>query len=318
MRADGADVPDVAMPEHLNNHHCCCCNNMTRPLLLNAAAFAAAVLASPLVVPVLVSALAPEIPAAHLSRVSRLVSEALGDKDVGGGTDATMDSAAAARYASVRSAVADFNRDMPVPANELVYGELSVPTLGRILDAVGLEEQETFLDVGSGDGACVLGASLLYNQDDSLVIPKCIGVEIVPGLVDRSEHHAENLADILQREKGSGSSLRQAQAQVEFLLGDIHDSSDRVMSRVLSQATVVVCFATTWCASNTETGDKTSLQGRRLPNLSQALSALKRGARVVIIDGKLNSRDGFAWQGDLRIVCPDTAPYSTATLYHKQ
>lgn len=290
---------------------------MTRPLLLNAAV-AIAVLAS-LFVPVLVSALAPEIPAAHLSRVSRLVSEALGDKDVGGGTDATMDSAAAARYASVRSAVADFNkRDMPVPANELVYGELSVPTLGTILDAVGLEEEETFLDVGSGDGACVLGASLLYNQDDAMVISKCIGVEIVPGLVDRSEHHAKNLADIVQREKGSGSSLRQTQAQVEFLLGDIHDSSDRVMSQVLSQATVVVCFATTWCASNTESGDKKSLQGRRLPKLSKALSALKRGARVVIIDGKLDSRDGFAWQGDLRIVCPDTAPYSTATLYYKQ
>ena len=90
---------------------------MTRPLLLNAAAVAAAVLASLFVPVVLVSALAPEIPATHLSRVSRLVSEALGDKDVGGGTDATIDSAAAARYASVRSAVADFNRDMPVPAN---------------------------------------------------------------------------------------------------------------------------------------------------------------------------------------------------------
>lgn len=35
---------------------------------------------------------------------------------------------------------------MPVSANEFVYGDLSVPTLGTILDAVGLEEVETFLD----------------------------------------------------------------------------------------------------------------------------------------------------------------------------
>lgn len=284
---------------------------------MNVAA-AIAVLASAIASPV--SALAPEIPAAHLSRVSRLVSEALGDEGVGGRSvdDATDSAAAAARYASVRSAVADFNRDIPVPANELVYGELSVPTLGKILDAVGLQEEETFLDVGAGDGACVLGASLLYNQDDTTVISKCIGVEIVPGLVDRSRRHSEKLAELLQREKGNGSGLRQTQAQVEFLLGDVHDSRDQMMSQVLSQATVVVCFATTWCAGNTESGDKTSLQGRRLPKLSKALSTLKRGARVVIIDGKLDSRDGFVWQGDLRIVCPDTAPYSTATLYYKK
>lgn len=284
---------------------------------MNVAA-AIAVLASAIASPV--SALAPEIPAAHLSRVSRLVSEALGDEGVGGRSvdDATDSAAAAARYASVRSAVADFNRDIPVPANELVYGELSVPTLGTILDAVGLQEEETFLDVGAGDGACVLGASLLYNQDDTTVISKCIGVEIVPGLVDRSRRHSEKLAELLQREKGNDSGLRQTQAQVEFLLGDVHDSRDQMMSQVLSQATVVVCFATTWCAGNTESGDKTSLQGRRLPKLSKALSTLKRGARVVIIDGKLDSRDGFVWQGDLRIVCPDTAPYSTATLYYKK
>ena len=285
---------------------------------MNVAA-AIAVLASAIASPV--SALAPEIPAAHLSRVSRLVSEALGDEGVGGrSVDDATDSAAAAaaRYASVRSAVADFNRDIPVPANELVYGELSVPTLGKILDAVGLQEEETFLDVGAGDGACVLGASLLYNQDDTTVISKCIGVEIVPGLVDRSRRHSEKLAELLQREKGNDSGLRQTQAQVEFLLGDVHDSRDQMMSQVLSQATVVVCFATTWCAGNTESGDKTSLQGRRLPKLSKALSTLKRGARVVIIDGKLDSRDGFVWQGDLRIVCPDTAPYSTATLYYKK
>lgn len=91
--------------------------------------------------------------------------------------------------------------------------------------------------------------SMLYNQDDAMVISKCIGVEIMPGLVYRSAFHGKNLADILQREEreeGSGRSLRQTKAQVEFLLGDIHDtcSSDRVMTQVLSQATVVVCFAT--------------------------------------------------------------------------
>uniref|UniRef100_A0A7S0AX05 Uncharacterized protein n=1 Tax=Minutocellus polymorphus TaxID=265543 RepID=A0A7S0AX05_9STRA len=92
------------------------------------------------------------------------------------------------------------------------------------------------------------------------------------------------------------------------------------MSAVLAATTLAVCFATTWSAGNVGTSTKgcTSLQGRKLPKLSKALAAgLGRDARVVIIDGKLLESDGFSWQGDLKIFCPDTAPYSIARLYTK-
>jgi len=124
--------------------------------------------------------------------------------------------------------------------------------------------------------------------------------------------------------------LEHNQAEVRFLLGDIHQPHDGLQN-VLKETTLAVCFATTWSAgnahsNNTDDGDTTkqqsstkSLQGRRLPKLSKALSStrgLTSGCRVVIIDGKLDEEDGFSWQGDLRIHCPDTAPYSVATLYH--
>jgi hypothetical protein len=41
----------------------------------------------------------------------------------------------------------------PAAAHQLIYGELSVPVLATILDAVGVEYRERFLDLGSGDGA---------------------------------------------------------------------------------------------------------------------------------------------------------------------
>lgn len=230
------------------------------------------------------------------------------------------------------------------PQNELVYGELSVPTLATILDAVGVHDNDVFLDIGSGDGALVLGASLLYASDRSSdsdvdeeksggegrrrnAMQKCYGVDIVPGLVERSIVHAKNLERILQSDDDESSNgiLNDNQSEINFLLGDIH-TPDKQLQGILKETTLAVCFATTWSAGNANNDsnddDKrrsTSLQGRRLPKLSKALStSLSAGCRVVVIDGKLSEDDGFIWQGDLKIICPDTAPHSIATLYHKQ
>ena len=302
--------------------------------------------------------LAPEIQPTRLARVSNLVSSALGDTRSTGNSVATSTD----RYGRVRSAVAEFGRHEllsesgahgsgggRIPPNELVYGELSLPVLATILDAVEVQEGDVFLDIGSGDGALVLGASLLYAQSSCRgcknVIKKAVGVDIVPGLVDRSKRHARNL-DRLLDEMATASSetadgvineLQNHQAEVEFLLGDVHTAeSDKRMSSLLADTTLAVCFATTWSAGNAKKdyGEEskqtestatrrsptsgTSLRGRKLPKLSRALSKLGQGARVVIIDGKLNESDGFDWQGDLRITCPDTAPYSVASLYHKR
>lgn len=256
----------------------------------------------------------PEVHPTHVAKVSKLVQAALGDGD---------DSSS--RYALARDAVSDFqtNDDSPPSNNELVYGELSVEVLATILDAVGVKENDVFLDIGSGDGALVLGASLLYadarcNRNNAM--NTCYGVDIVPGLVERSKEHASNLHEILHDvdrsdDDSDNAFLQKNQAEMQFLLGDIHQPNNELRD-ILKETTLAVCFATTWSAGN---ASGTSLKGRKLPKLSKALShGLCSGCRVVIIDGKLDEDDDFCWKGDLRIQCPDTAPYSVASLYHKQ
>ena len=269
----------------------------------------------------------PEVQPSRVLEVSKLVSAAFGDDNRASSSSAVK----ADRYNEARNAVAAFgeNAKANVPSHEFVYGELSVEVLAKILDAVGVEDGDVFLDIGSGDGALVLGASLLYareNNSNSTAtenpIKKAVGVEIVPGLVGRSRVHADNLDTLLRESQSTGDDLShyllKSQAEVEFLLGDVHRAeSDETMSSLLSETTLIVCFATTWSHGNAKKGS-TSLQGRKLPKLSKALSGLGSGARVVIIDGALNESDGFNWQGDLKIYCPDTAPYSIASLYHRQ
>lgn len=199
--------------------------------------------------------------------------------------------------------------------HELVYGELSIPVLATILDAVGVQPGDRFMDIGAGDGALVLGACMLYPQH----VVKSRGVELVPGLVERSKQHARNLRDVLVNRESPFSS-RNANAnlldRVDFALGNVYEP-DSDLEDALSDTTLSVCFATTWShVNNQQDGkEKTSLGGRRLSKLSPALTRLPMGARVVIVDGRLDEKDGFRWEGDLKIYCPDTAPYSVASLF---
>ncbi|EJK59588.1 hypothetical protein THAOC_20164 [Thalassiosira oceanica] len=227
---------------------------------------------------------APEVRPSRVARVTELVSSALGDDGGGAASPSSRD-----RYASVRRSISGFQTDLP--ANELVYGELSVPVLATILDAVGVRTGDVFLDIGSGDGGLVLAASLLYapspedeggtaREENS--IAKAYGVEIVPGLVERSNVHWSNLRRVLDQ-----SSLGRHSANVEFALGDVHEPNEDIR-RILAEATVAVCFATTWSAGNADLESnkgRTSLQGRRLPRLSKALVALRRDAASLSLTG---------------------------------
>ena len=275
--------------------------------------------------------IAPELTSDCIERASKLISEALGD-----GTS-NLSSRNDDRYSSARSLAQSFNKmndDDPeedssssheqqiIPEHELVYGELGVGTLATIMDAVGVKPNERFLDIGSGDGALTLGAALLYP--DYILASR--GIELIPGLVDRSKLHLEAL-----REKVRGDD--DVLCNVEFFTGDVHQvqsislnaadkesstsssSSLTKLQNILEDTTLAVCFATTWSKGNSK--GTTSLGGRKLPKLSSALKVLKKGARVVIIDGKLNFQDGYRWEGDLKIQCPDTAPYSIASLYER-
>ena len=230
------------------------------------------------------SVIAPELSPQRIQQVSSLVAAAMGDEQA-------LDKEN--RYASARN----FSSHVEKSQSELVYGELSIPVLATLLEAVGVERGDSFLDIGSGDGALVLGASLLYSE----YITKCRGLEIVPGLVARSKLHANQIQ----------------QHNVSFHLGDVHEAdSDSQVASILQDTTLAVCFATTWSAGNIQATKPTSLQKRMLPKLSKALARhLPCKARIIMVDARLDCKDGFTWEGDLKIHCPDTAPFSIASLY---
>jgi len=235
--------------------------------------------------------LAQELDSRSIESASSWVSAALGD-DSEIESDGQSISSKIGRYASARTLALEIKGDNQarVPSNELVYGELSVPVLATILDAVGVRKGDRFLDIGSGDGGLVLGASLLYPDH----LEKSQGVELIPGLVERSILHLDRLREIFQKEQ---PDLQNRLDNVAFLAGNIYEHDQHAALRqMVEESTFVVCFATTWSANNNEGSSKTSLQGR----------------------GKIMESDGFCWEGDLRLECPDTAPYSIASLYTKK
>lgn len=220
--------------------------------------------------------LRPEIPRIKVDEVSKIVSQVL-DGDV----------SEESRKIQVQNVSANFKCNYE--DQQLVYGELSIPTLATIFDAVGVYENEKFLDIGSGDGALVFATALLYED---IIMSR--GVELVPELVERSQTYRLGFPENVDR--------------VEFHCGDIYDC-DETLENMLKDTSLIVCFATTWSKGS---------PSRRLPKLSETLGIhLAPGSRVVIVDGKLDEKDGLRWDGDLKIFCPDTAPYSIASLYEK-
>jgi cyclopropane fatty-acyl-phospholipid synthase-like methyltransferase len=78
---------------------------------------------------------------------------------------------------------------------------VSIPVLATILDAVGVQEGDRFLDMGSGDGALVFGTSLPYANESGInAIHTARGLEIVQGLYQRSLQHRKVLNDALRQD----------------------------------------------------------------------------------------------------------------------
>lgn len=210
-----------------------------------------------------------------------------------------------------------------IPDYELVYGELGLDALATILDAVGVEKGDKFLDIGSGDGMLVSGASMLFPD----YLDEAWGVEIVPNLYDRSLKFQKALENIIEQQQTishdeivgedvSGAETSQSTKlckSMGFNLGNIYDPDDEVV-RIINNCTLAVCFATTWSRG---------VPGRKLPKLSEALGndgkcQLQKGARVVVVDGVLDhKKDGFRYEGQFELYCPDTAPFSIPSLYTK-
>lgn len=230
--------------------------------------------------------LAPEITLHQKSQVEQALAEVYGQS-----TSEQRDR----RREQAREAATVHTQLASMPQHELVYGELGLNALVSLLDAVGVQQGDVFLDIGAGNGELVSAAALLYPD----WLESSNGVEIVPETYEKSiEFDA-----ILQSNQKKRSSQM---APRNFLLGNVYEPSEDLL-RLLHRATLVVCFATTWSAAE---------KGRRLPKLSNALRVLPHGSRCVIIDGLLDEiTDGYQYQGELKIHCPDTAPYSIAHSY---
>lgn len=149
--------------------------------------------------------------------------------------------------------------------HRLVFGELSIPVLLTILDAVGVRSGDHFLDIGSGDGALVLGAALHYQ--DYL---KFLGHRSCAA-TGRENKTAQGFFEGQHSNVSPRMGLSVGASQI--CPWQCLQCSDRSrFTNLLSETTLVVGFVTTWSASNASEETRTSLANRMLPELSQALS----------------------------------------------
>jgi len=210
-----------------------------------------------------------------------------------------------ARRIQARASGEDDPTLLSVPPHELVYGELGLDALVTILDAVGVEKNDCFMDIGSGDGLLVSAASMLYSD----FLTASMGVEIVPDLYQRSLTFQRRLESII-----ADDDKIELCESMSFNFGNVYEPDERTRY-LFSQTTIALCFATTW--------SNKGVAGRKLPRLSEALGTkgqceLPTGARLVIIDGVLDhEKDGYDFGGQFELFCPDTAPFSIARLYTK-
>jgi len=206
---------------------------------------------------------------------------------------AVLGEARAERHGAAQQLGHDAAASLGLAQAQLVYGELDVRSVARILEAADTVAGDRFLDIGSGDGIPTLAAALLFPRE----LRVCRGIEVVPALAERAMDHAERLRTRLQEHPNHFA------APIELTEGDIY-AGNATTKAALGETTLALCFATTWSRS----------PRRTLPQLSATLEAMPFGARVVVVDARLEGT-GWRWEGDLKITPPDTAPYSIARMY---
>lgn len=263
------------------------------------------------------TSIAPELSFKRKEYAAKIIDRVFGKED-SRTWDKRREDARATTNDNDQNATTSLQLLQNIPEHELVYGELGIEALATILDAVGVHKGDVFLDIGSGDGLLVVGASLLFPG----YLRAARGIEIVQELHQRSLKFQDKFCERLRDGGNDETEPREEEfPKVSFHLGNIYETGTnqnkqdgRGSSSFLdfSKVTLAVCFATTW--SN-------NIPGKRLDRLSRVLgqggcSELPIGAKLVIIDGVLEpSRDGYVYEGELKLHCPDTAPYSLARLY---
>ena len=270
-------------------------------------------LSLPLPVPAPVPVLAPETTPLQRSEVKNILGQVFG----------TADSEVWQERRSQAIDVSQIEGEiLALQPKVTVYGELGLEALATVLDAVGVQKGDQFLDIGSGDGILVAAAALLYPQH----LKAARGVEILPTLYQRSLTFQQKLRQSVLTSTNTDATSDETVASLhvpvplcccptELYEGNVHAPDDQLLGKhVFSEATLAVCFATAWASG---------VPGRMLPELSRSLGAggiseLPVNARMIVIDGRLCDKDGFRYEGELKLDCPDTAPYSLAHLYTRK
>jgi hypothetical protein len=268
----------------------------------------------PIPAPAPVPVLAPETTPTQRSKVQNILGQVFGTAD-------------SELWQERRSQAIDVSQTegemLALQPKVTVYGELGLEALAKVLDAVGVQKEDQFLDIGSGDGILVAAAALLYPQH----LKAARGVEILPTLYQRSLTFQDKLRQSVLASTNTDATAGDetvATANVgvplcccptELYEGNVHAPDDQLLGHhVFSETTLAVCFATAWASG---------VPGRMLPELSSSLGAggaseLPINARMIVIDGRLCDKDGFRYEGELKLDCPDTAPYSLAHLYTRK
>jgi cyclopropane fatty-acyl-phospholipid synthase-like methyltransferase len=68
--------------------------------------------------------------------------------------------------------------ELQLPKDKMVYVELGLEALLKVIDTTGVEPGDHFLDIGAGDGLLVNSAATLWSE----YLQATVGIKILPSL----------------------------------------------------------------------------------------------------------------------------------------
>lgn len=101
--------------------------------------------------------------------------------------------------------------------SEILYGELPPETWQKIVERTDVKKDGVFVDVGSGTGRIVMLSHLMFD------FKKCIGIELLQGLYDKSCE----VKEIFDREIRPQIASQVANRELDFLCKNILDADLR-------------------------------------------------------------------------------------------
>lgn len=143
---------------------------------------------------------------------------------------------------------------------DFVYGEVSLPAVWDLLQAVGAKPGDVFYDLGCGTGKAVLFAGLLFE------FAKCAGIEYLQELHDYAEHSLNRFHAYIEPLLPAG----RPRPALSFIHGDLRDQD-------ISDADIVFSHCTTWSDS-------------LMDGVRDRAETLKPGAHIITVSRELPSQ----------------------------